>query len=109
LPITEYDYPFRLEVTSQARREIGHTVAREDSPEPRTSFGRGTITATLQRVDNPANHLRHPPHAKMSPRRTVDIGWNKPTGSEHFNGKGDEVRDQGLRCPGIEGAESDLD
>ncbi|HJU67348.1 MAG TPA: hypothetical protein VJ650_03800 [Gemmatimonadaceae bacterium] len=23
----------------------------------------------------------------MSPRRTADIGLNKPTGSEHFNGK----------------------
>jgi hypothetical protein len=38
----------------------------------------GTVAVMLQRVD----------HLTMSPRRTVGIGWNKPTGSKHFNGRG---------------------
>ena len=60
LPISGDDYPFRLEVTPQARRDIGHAVAREDDPEPRISFGCGEITATLQRADDPPGRLPHP-------------------------------------------------
>ena len=59
LPISGDDYPFRLEVTPRARREIGHAIAREHRHEPRISFGCGDITATLQRVDDPLASLRH--------------------------------------------------
>src|SRR5688572_10861611 len=98
------DYPFRLEVTPQARREIGHAIARENRHELRPPFGRGDIPATLQRVDTrstasatasretprpPTRAFTRSDRARtMSPRRTVDIGWNKPTGARHFNGKG---------------------
>jgi len=57
LPISGDDYPFRLEVTPQARREIGHAIARGNRREPRISFGRGESTATLQRADDPPGRL----------------------------------------------------
>jgi hypothetical protein len=74
------DYPFRLEVTPQARREIGHAVTRENGHELRIFLSRARLPAALQHVA--------PTARTMSPRRTVDIGWNKPTVSEHFNRKG---------------------
>lgn len=67
-PISGDDYPFRLEVTSLARREIGPAMARVDRQEPRSSFGRGHITATLQRVANPLDCLR--PHLMHSATAT---------------------------------------
>ena len=59
LPISGDDYPFRLEVTPQARREIGHAIAREEHHEPRISFGCGDVTATLQRADDPPDRLHY--------------------------------------------------